>query len=252
LVRRLTVTAIPGIPLVNPGDDIAALIVGALKAEGQALADGDVLVIAQKIISKSEDRYVDLASVTPSDEARELAAKTDKDPRVVELILSESKEVITHRIGAIIVEHRLGYVHANAGIDASNIEGDERVLLLPEDSDRSAAELRAVLQDRYGVDVKIIINDSAGRAWRNGITGFTIGCAGFEPVSNMIGQRDLYGRPLEITEIAIADELACAGSYLMGQAAEGVPVVLIRGAGLPTAEGNAADLIRPKEQDLFR
>jgi coenzyme F420-0:L-glutamate ligase/coenzyme F420-1:gamma-L-glutamate ligase len=252
LAHRLTVTAVPGIPLVNPGDDIAEVIVTALAADGEQLADGDVLVIAQKIISKSENRYVDLSTINPSSEAEVLAAKTDKDPRVVELILRESKKVLVHRPGAIIVEHLLGYVHAHAGIDASNIEGNDCVLLLPEDPDRSAANLRADLLDRYNIDVKIIINDSAGRAWRNGITGFTIGCAGFEPICNMIGQQDLYGRPLEITEIAVADELACAGSYLMGQAAEGVPVVLIRGAELPTADGNAAMLIRPKEQDLFR
>jgi len=239
--------------MVEPGDDIASIIVDALKRSDEVLQDGDVLVIAQKIISKAENRYVELSSVTPSDQALELSEKCGKDPRLVEVILSESKEVIAYRPGGVlIVEHRLGYVHANAGVDASNIEGSNRVLLLPEDSNASAATLREALQERLNVDVKIIINDSAGRAWRIGITGFTIGCAGFKPVVNLIGEEDLYGRKMEVTEVAVADELACAASFVMGQAAESSPVVLIRGAELATEEGDASMLIRAKAQDLFR
>jgi coenzyme F420-0:L-glutamate ligase/coenzyme F420-1:gamma-L-glutamate ligase len=214
-----------------------------------------VLVLAQKIVSKAENRYVHLNTVQPGARALALAVEVDKDPRLVELILRESVEVLRRRKGAIIVEHRNGYVHANAGIDQSNIHSDPddpRVLLLPENADASAARLRAELRARSGANVAVIINDSAGRAWRTGVTGFALGCAGLVPLENRIGTRDLFGRPLEITEVAVADELAAAASFLMGQAAEGVPVVLIRGADLTPSEQGAAALIRPREQDLFR
>ena len=248
-----------GFPLVKPGDVLVDLILDALASNGLTLQDGDLLVIAQKIVSKSENRYARLASVGPSGEARQLAVECDKDPRLVELILRESKEVIRVRPGVIIVEHRCGYVHANAGIDRSNIplldnaqEGDEQVLLLPENSDRSAAQLRAGFQSRSGCDVKIIINDSAGRAWRNGTVGFAIGSAGFEPLIDLVGHKDLFERKLEVTEVAVADELAAAASFVMGQADEGVPVVLVRGARLSAAETGSAALIRDKQMDLFR
>jgi coenzyme F420-0:L-glutamate ligase/coenzyme F420-1:gamma-L-glutamate ligase len=251
----MTLFALPDFPLVEPGDDIAALVLSSLASANLTLESGDVLVLAQKIISKSEDRYGYLNQVTPSAQALALAQQVDKDPRLVELILSESKEVVRQRPGVVVVEHRLGYVHANAGIDKSNISSDEnnpRVLLLPLDSDASASQLRATLQQKLGLDIKVIINDSAGRAWRNGTVGMAIGTAGFEPLQNLIGQQDLFNRQLEVTEVAVADELAAAASFLMGQAAQASPVVLIRGANLAASEVGSTSLIRDKAQDLFR
>jgi len=254
-MQCLEIIALPNFPLVEPGDDLVKQIGDSLDSGQLSLEDGDVLVIAQKVISKAESRYAYLGDITPSAEASELALKTDKDPRLVQLVLNESVEVIKHRPGVIIVEHKLGYVHANAGIDQSNISSDSdktRVLLLPEKPDASAAEIRQRLKAEQGVDVAIVINDSAGRAWRNGTVGFAIGTAGFEPLVNMVGQVDLFGRPMEVTELAVADELAAAGSFLMGQADEAVPVVLIRGANLPIVEIGSKSLIRAREQDLSR
>jgi len=253
--QSLSLSALPGLPNVEPGDDLAALIVAGLERLGETLQTGDILVLAQKIVSKAENRYAYLNSVEPSERARQLALQADKDPRIVELILRESVEVLRVRKGAIIVEHRNGYVHAHAGIDQSNIESQSdnpRVLLLPENPDASAATLRSELQRRCGVDIAVIINDSAGRAWRNGVIGFALGSAGLVALENRIGTRDLFGRALEITEIAVADELAAAASFLMGQAAEGAPVVLIRGAAVTAAETGSGALIRTREQDLFR
>ena len=251
----MELSALPGLPKVEPGDDLATLILDGLRRLGESLRDGDVLVLAQKIVSKSENRYAYLNTIEPGAEALALAEAADKDPRLAELILRESVAVLRTRKGAVIVEHRNGYVHANAGIDQSNIQSDPdnpRVLLLPENPDASAARLREQLRERAGVEVAIVINDSAGRAWRNGVIGFALGSAGFVVLENRIGTFDLFGRPLEITEIAVADELAAAASFLMGQAAEGAPVVLIRGATLTPAESGSAALIRAREQDLFR
>jgi len=241
------------IPLIAPGDELAPLLAQAAeRAVSGGLRDADLLVVAQKIVSKSENRYVELGSVTPSAEAQRLAPLADKDPRLVEVILRESRAVLRHRPGALIVEHRLGFVHANAGVDRSNVADPDRVLLLPEDPDASAAALRRGLRELCGADVAVIINDSAGRAWRNGIVGYAIGCAGFRPVVNRIGEPDLFGRRLEMTEVAVADELAAAASFVMGQAAEGIPAVLVRGAALqPSGEGMRA-LLRDPDRDLFR
>ncbi|MBY6211176.1 coenzyme F420-0:L-glutamate ligase [Microbulbifer agarilyticus] len=255
MAQRMELIALPDFPLVEPGDDLAELVRRSLRLADTSLVDGDVLVLAQKVFSKAENRYAYLNQVQITPEARKLADKTDKDPRLVQLILDESVEVLRHRPGAIIVEHRLGYVHANAGIDQSNIESnlaDERVLLLPEDPDRSAAALRSNLRDASGVEVAVIMNDSAGRAWRNGTIGFAIGTAGLQPVMDLVGRDDLFGRALETTTVAVADELAAAASFLMGQAAEAVPAVLIRGANLPQAEQGSGSLIRERNQDLFR
>ncbi len=255
MTASLQLTVLPDFPLVEPGDDLATLIIASTEKAGLTLKNSDVLVLAQKIVSKAEDRYAYIHEVSPSAAAIELAAETDKDPRQVELILRESKEVVRKRRGAIIVEHREGYVHANAGIDASNIASDSdnpRVLLLPEDSNASARHLRRALKERLGLDINIIINDSAGRAWRNGTCGFALGSAGFEALVSRIGDNDLFGRPLEITQIGVADELAAAASFLMGQADEGAPVVLIRGAQLRPSEQGCETLIRPKAEDLFR
>ncbi|HSV84772.1 MAG TPA: coenzyme F420-0:L-glutamate ligase [Ramlibacter sp.] len=251
---QLLLQAIPGIPLVQPGDDLAALISRALEASEIALQSGDLVVVAQKIISKSENRYVALASVEPSPRALELAAVCGKDPRYVEMVLRESQEVVRCAKGVLITRNRRGHVYANAGIDQSNIEhgpDDERVLLLPEDSDASARRLRDALQQRWKADIAILINDSAGRPWRMGVTGIAIGCAGMQPLVDRIGAQDLFGQPLQITEIAAADELAAAASILMGQAAEAKPVVLVRGARWQPADTGIAPLVRSRAKDLF-
>lgn len=252
---KLALTALPGIPLIKPGDDLTAIILTALADSGETLQAGDILVLAQKIVSKAEGRYAYLKDVEPSPQALELAAKTEKDPRLVELILSESVEVVRHRPGVIIVAHRLGYVSANAGIDASNVrqtEAGARVLLLPKDPDKSCADLREAIKTATGVEVGVLINDSHNRAWRNGATGITLGAAGVPTLLDLRGQPDLFDRDLRSTEVGLADEIASAASILMGQANEGRPVVLVRGLPYPSREGNAQELIRPKENDLFR
>ena len=254
--RTLSINAIDGIPLVRPGDDVAALVLDALAASGESPIDGDVLVIAQKIISKAEDRYVSLGDVTPSPRARELAAEVDKDPRIVELILSESTHVVRRRPGVLIVEHRLGLVLANAGIDASNVaEGgadDDRVLLLPRDPDADCARLRREILARTGADISVIVSDSLGRAWRNGTVGIAIGAAGLPALLDIRGHGDLFGRPLASSQIGLADELAAAASLVQGQAAEGIPAVLIRGYAVEGEPTSAKALIRDGSEDLFR
>jgi len=252
--RRLLLDAVQGVPLIAPGDDLSLAIITALTESSETLQSGDVLVVAQKIVSKSEDRYVELANVEPGAHAIEIAALVDKDPRLVELVLRESTEIVRHRKGVLIVRHRNGYVYANAGIDQSNISmtpDNPRVLLLPEDPDASAAALRASLMRHYRADIAVIINDSGGRPWRMGVTGFALGCAGLAALESRIGEPDLFGRPLKVTEIAVADELATAASHLMGQADEMQPVVLIRGADITPSETGSQSLIRPRAQDLF-
>ena len=252
---ELRLLALPGIVLVTEGQDIAALILDALAAGGETLRDGDVLVVAQKIVSKAEGRVVRLATVTPSDRAIVLAKETGKDPRMVELILGESNEVLRHRRDVIVVVHRLGFVMANAGIDQSNVgreTQDADALLLPLDPDGSCAALRATLRRRTGADVGVVINDSHGRAWRNGTVGVAIGVAGLPALVDLRGRRDLYERALRITEVGLADELAAAASLLMGQSDEGRPVVLARGVPYARRDGSARELLRPREHDLFR
>jgi coenzyme F420-0:L-glutamate ligase/coenzyme F420-1:gamma-L-glutamate ligase len=252
-MRGLTLTALEGIPEVNPGDDLAALIHAALLRTGIVLASGDVLVLAQKIVSKSEGRAVALASVTPSARAVELAQITRKDARLIELVLSESREVLRAKKDVIIVEHRLGYVMANAGIDQSNVEGGGAVaLLLPVDPDASCAALRAALRATSGVDCGVIINDSFGRAWRNGVVGTALGVSGVAGLVDMRGRPDRFGRTLQITQIGVADELAAAASLVMGQADEGCPVVHARGLPYAPREGSVRELLRSKGEDLFR
>ena len=253
--RELRIVALGGVPLVQEGDDLAAIVLAALEHSGEVLASGDVLVLAQKIVSKSTGRQVELATVQPSKRALELAAVVDKDARVIELILRESKSVLRARRDVIVVEHRLGFVMANAGIDLSNVEGnsqESRALLLPLDPDAECRKLRATLRERTQSDVAVIINDSHGRAWRNGTVGVAIGCAGLPALLDLRGKPDLFGRPLRITQVGLADELAAAASLMMGQASEGTPIVLIRGLECEAQDGSAADLVRPKEMDLFR
>lgn len=249
---KLSIEALSGIPRIDEGADLAALIVEAMDRCERSAADGDVFVIAQKIVSKAEGRVVSLAGVKPSKEAESLARKTDKDPRLVELILGESDEVVRHREGVLVVAHRLGIVLANAGIDRSNVEGEDNVLLLPEDPDASAKKIRDGLETHYRVRLGVVISDSLGRAWRNGTVGCAIGASGVEAVQDLLGQPDLFARPLEATVVGHGDELAAAASIVMGQADEGTPVVLISGLPPSTSDQTAADLLRPKAEDLFR
>ena len=246
-------TALAGLPLVEPGDDLAALLVAALRCMEIAPEHGDILVIAQKVVSKAEGRIVDLGGVVPSAHATALAKEVGKDPRLVEIILSESSEVVRHRKDVLIVAHRLGFVMANAGVDQSNVgcEG-ERVLLLPRDPDGSAAALKAKLDTECGVKFGVVINDSFGRAWRNGVVGVALGAAGVPSLRDMIGKPDLFGRKMRVTEVAVADEIAAAASLLMGQAAEGIPAVHVRGLVCDAPAVPASALLRPKEMDLFR
>jgi len=252
----LTLVALQGVGAVLPGDDLAVRILAAADDAGIALADGDVVAVAQKIVSKAEDRYAVLDEVVPSARAIELARACRKDPRVVELVLAESRAVLRTAPNVLVVEDRRGLVLANAGVDRSNVEPDargrERVLLLPVDPDASAARLRARIREVAGVDVGVLINDSVGRAWRLGTVGTAIGASGIPGLLDLRGTPDLHGRALQITEVGFADELAAAASALMGQADEGRPVVVIRGARLARRDGTARELQRPRDQDLFR
>jgi coenzyme F420-0:L-glutamate ligase/coenzyme F420-1:gamma-L-glutamate ligase len=253
----LTITPLQNIPLIRQDDNLADILVDSLHASGAQLENDDILVIAQKIISKSEGRMVDITTVTPSSQAIELAQKAEKDPRVVELMLQESNEVVRVRVGTIIVEHKLGFVCANAGIDHSNVAGSgnenqEFVLLLPEDPDRSARNIREQIKQKTGKDIGVMIIDSHGRAWRNGTVGICIGLSGLPALIDERGWKDLFGYTLKITIVGVADELAAAASLMMGQAAEGKPAVHVRGFPYPLREGSLQELIRPKSQDMFR
>jgi coenzyme F420-0:L-glutamate ligase/coenzyme F420-1:gamma-L-glutamate ligase len=244
-----------GVPLVRPGDDLCDVVSQALARSEVTLQAGDVLVLAQKIVSKAQGRYVELAHVMPSLRALELASTLNKDPRIIEVILQESQEILRVRRDVIIVVHRTGFVMANAGVDESNLEpggtGD-RVLLLPLDPDRTCERIAEELFARVGVRTGVIINDSHGRAWRNGTVGVAIGASGVPALLDLRGRPDLFGRRLRITQVGFADELAAAASLLMGQADEGTPIVLIRGVRSASNQGRAADLIRARELDLFR
>jgi coenzyme F420-0:L-glutamate ligase / coenzyme F420-1:gamma-L-glutamate ligase len=255
MTREVTLTALSGIKLVEPGDDLGAIAVDALRDNGLVPRGGDVLVVAQKIVSKAEGRYVDVATVQPSQRAIVLAAEVDKDPRFVEVVLSEAKRVVRHRPGLLIVEHRLGFVMANAGIDHSNVaasDGGERVLLLPVDPDGSARALRQHLIEVFGVGIGVIISDSFGRPWRKGTVGVALGAAGLPAFVDLRGRPDLFGRELLVTETGFADEIAAAAGLLMGQADEAMPMVLVRGLAWSTPDLPVAALIRPAEHDLFR
>ena len=254
-MTSLEVIALTGLPLIKAGDDLVELIASSLKRNGVEPRARDVLVVAQKIVSKAEGRMVDLATIKPSPQAIALAADVDKDPRLVETILSESVRVVRARRNVLIVEHRLGFIMANAGVDQSNVgpgDGAQRVLLLPEHPDRSAAALRDGLAALTGTDLGVVINDSFGRAWRQGTAGVAIGVAGLPALIDLRGRPDLFGRTLEVSVIGFADEVAAAASLLMGQADEAAPVVLIRGLRWSAPESTAASLIRPSNEDLFR
>jgi coenzyme F420-0:L-glutamate ligase/coenzyme F420-1:gamma-L-glutamate ligase len=252
---ELHLVALPDFPQVSSGDDLADLTAGALARAGLQLYADDVLVFAQKVISKAEGRRIDLATVVPSPKALELAQTVQKDPRLVELVLRESRRVVRVAKDVLIVEHRLGLIMANAGIDQSNIAdpaSGEFALLLPEDPDASAARLRGRLGTLTGREPGVVISDSFGRPWRVGTVGVAIGCAGFPATLDLRGQLDLFGRPLRVTVVGHADEIASAASVLMGQASEARPVILVRGLALRAVHQPAAALIRPLQQDLFR
>jgi coenzyme F420-0:L-glutamate ligase/coenzyme F420-1:gamma-L-glutamate ligase len=253
---RLEIIGLSDVPFIKPGDDLTGIILNALKLNDLELVSGDIIVIAQKIISKAEDRCFNLNDVIPGPEAIELAEEVDKDPRLVELILSETRFIARTRPGLIIVESKTGLVHANAGIDQSNIEQSDtapRALLLPIDADRSAETIRLAIKKLSQADVGVIINDSMGRAWRRGTVGHTIGCAGVVAVSDQIGDLDLNSRVLQGTEVALADEIAAAASFVMGQANEGRPVALVRGAGhMVGGSDGFKTLLREDNTDLFK
>ncbi|RME34631.1 MAG: coenzyme F420-0:L-glutamate ligase [Gammaproteobacteria bacterium] len=254
-IPSLSLYPLPGVPEVSPGADLAGLLIEALANAGLSLEEGDVVCVAQKIVSKAEWRVVDLSTVTPSPRALELAPRVDKDPRLVELILAESRRVVAFRTGVIVVEHKSGVILANAGIDHSNVGGGdaaEQVLLLPEDANASARRLRDALRDRTGIAAGVIITDSVGRPWRLGTTGIALGAAGIPALRDLRGRTDLHGRPLRVSESADADSLAAAGCLLMGEADEGVPLVLIRGYPYRDEAQTAAALLRDEGDDLFR
>ncbi len=252
---RLELIAVPGVALVRPGDDLAVILIAALEASNLVPRDRDVLVVAQKVVSKAENRYVDLDTVNPSPRARSLAAETGKDPRLVEVILGESTEVIRSRPGLIIVEHLSGAVVANAGVDQSNVEpggAGPRLLLLPRDPNASSKRLKSILDGHFGVCLGVIISDSVGRAWRAGTLGQAIGLAGVPAIFDLRGRPDLYRRPLEVSQTGYADSIAGAAALLMGEGDEGCPLVIARGLDYPTPGPGAPGLLRARSEDLFR
>lgn len=252
-MSQITLTALPDIPMIEKGDHLSEIILHSLKKEQIILQNGDILVLAQKIVSKAEGRWVDLTTVSPGPRAQELARHTEKDPRLVEMILQESAQVIRHRPGLIIAEHRLGFICANAGIDHSNVRGSEDwILLLPTNPDASAARLRADLEKASGVTVGVLIIDSHGRAWRNGTVGITIGLSGLPGLVDRRGEVDLFGYEMRATDVGAADELAAGASLLMGQVSEGTPVVHVRGFPYPLREASLDEMLRDIEADLFR
>lgn len=254
---QLTLLSLPGIPLIQPGDDLARLILTSMHAARWTLFDGDILVITSKIVSKAEGRRLDLRTVTPSARAIEIAETTGKDPRLVEVVLAESDAISRMRMGVLIVRHKLGFTSANAGIDHSNVgsEGEDWVLLLPVNPDESAARLRGEIEQATGAQIAVIISDTHGRPHRMGNVGVAIGAAGLPALLDLRGRDDLFQRKLQHTDIGLADELAAAADLLSGQAGEGLPVTLIRGyrlpAGLAVRDGRASDLIRARDMDLY-
>lgn len=251
--HSLTVTALPGIPLVKQGDDLSQIILDGIAKLGLQFVTGDALVVTSKIVSKSEGRLFDLRDIEPGAEAQRLAAETRKDPRIVELVLRESLKISRQAPGVLVVQHRLGFVSANAGIDQSNVDGSEdMVLLLPLNPDASAKAIHERLKAQTGADVGIVISDSHGRPFRVGNVGVAIGVAGMPAVLDLRGKADLFGRELKISIMGYADLVASTANLLTGEADEGRPIVLVRGLQYPAQQGTAVDLYRAPEQDLYR
>ncbi len=251
-MNDIQIIALTGIPLIQPGDDLAQLLGDAIARAG-GLHARDVVVLAQKIVSKAEGRYVDLETVTPSDQARAVALQCEKDPRLIEVILSESSAVVRVRPGLIITRHRLGFISANAGVDRSNVapDGIDRVLMLPENPDRSAQQIRSILRDRFGFDLGVIIADSHGRPHRMGTVGVAIGLSGLPGVEDWRGRQDLFGYTLQHTEVGTADQIAAAATLMLGQAAEAIPAAIVRGAIFEARDGSAQEINRVASLDLF-
>ncbi len=253
---QFTATALPDIPSIEPGYDLAALVLRGMSRAGIQFENGDLIALAQKAVSKAEDRFVHLEEISPSPEAIRLAGETQKDPRLVEVILQESRSVLRTRPGLIVVEHRLGFVCANAGVDHSNVgrgkDRDDWVLRLPIDPDRTARKLRSELERLTGRRIGVLIVDSHGRAWRLGTVGVAIGLSGLPGLLDLRGRPDLYGNPLLVTQVGLADEVAAAVSVIMGQADEGRPIVHVRGLPYELREGSLKELLRPVDEDLFR
>lgn len=252
---RVEIIGLTGVPMVQPGDNLAALAISALVDAAIAPEPGDVLVVAQKIVSKAEDRFVDVSKMVPSAAAQKLAEETGKDARFCEVVLSEAKRIVRQRENLIIAEHKRGWVMANAGIDHSNVapgDGHDRVLLLPLDPDASARAIREELMASYGVPMAVIISDSFGRPFRRGTVGIALGSAGLPAIIDWRGHPDLFGRPLEVTETGFADEIAAAASLVMGQADEAMPMVFVHGLHWTAPEADGTALVRPPEFDLFR
>ena len=261
MALSFSVIGVPGIPMVEAGDDLCEIISSTLKAQDLTLEDGDVLCLAQKIISKAEGQTVSLANVKAGPEAIELAAATNKDPRMVQLILNESSEVMRHKPNVLVVRHKLGIVGAHAGIDQSNVDhsNGEQALLLPKNPDHSATVIREQLQERFGIRIGVVITDSHNRAWRMGTIGSAIGCAGIKVLDDFRGGKDIYGRSLQATLVNRADALASSATLMMGETTEKLPVVILRGlpkASTLTNDGDfaqtAQDINRPLAEDMFR
>ena len=250
MASPVTITGIEGIPEIRPGDDIGEHIATAASAQGVTLQDDDVLIVTQKAVSKSEDRFVNLESVEPSPLAIEIAKVGEKDPRHVEVVLRETKRIVRNDRGVLIVETRHGLVCANAGVDASNVP-DGQLMLLPVDPDASAQRIRESVRKHTGTDVAVIISDTFGRPWRTGYTEVAIGVAGMRPILDYVGQLDTHGRELRATWICIADELASAAELVTGKLNK-VPVALIRGYAVPRGDGSAQEMVRQAELDMFR
>ncbi len=258
MAPQVSLAALPDLPEIGAGDDLAAVIVAAAERSSTPITDGTTLVVAQKVVSKAEGRFVRLSDVCPSGRAQALAESTGKDPRLVELILAESDAVLRAVPGVLIVRHRLGHIMANAGIDRSNVPctgADETVLLLPLDPDRSAHALREAIATRCGVRPGVLISDSFGRPWRNGVVNVALGAAGIPSLVDRRGETDRMGRRLEVTQIAFADAICAAAGLVMGEGAEGTPVVVIEGLAIRYPDAPQRDcgtLIRPPEEDLFQ
>lgn len=253
--RQLIFTVVPDIPLIVSGDDLGGVIIDAMIKSRATLNHGDIIVVAQKVVSKAQGRFVNLDTVEPSTRAQEIAAQVNKDPRLVEVILSEAVRLVRLHPSVFIVEHHTGHVAANAGVDQSNVSASPNgnvVLLLPEDPDAAAAQLRTQFERRFAKRIGVIINDSFGRPWRQGTVGVALGASGIPSLNNLRGRPDLFGRPLEVTETAFADEVASAASLLMGQSSEAYPVVVVSGFAVDDRDLPAKALIRPADQDLFR
>ena len=255
-ISKLEVSALNHVPSIKENDDIAEIILKSINKDSLELEDNDIVVIAQKIISKAEGCLVDLASITPSSESIKIAEKTGKDPRLVELIFQESNEIIRIEKGVIIVEHLLGHVLANAGIDQSNIDqkpGIETVLLLPKNPNQSAKKIKEYLENQTGKTIGVIITDSMGRPWRLGTIGHAIGASGVKTIVDLRQKgTDLFGRELQTTVIGLADQIASTATLIMGESNEGKPIVVVKGIDMPSDSDTVDDLIRPKEEDLFR